>query len=332
MIRKPSNNKYPQFKRDALKNGLFLLAFVMITSQSLAQIQNKRVTHLSQSYDAISPLGKYLYDSLFYEEARTQQVYEYGTFSYFSDSISVEGYSCLPTSIKGKHPVIIYNRGGTGNYGKLNDEIFPYFYELAKQGFLIYASNYRFVGKNGKYDELGGADVNDVLNLVQLVKHLPYVDSANVFMMGVSRGGLMTYSAARQIAFNAIAIVSGVSSTKKQSEYRPIFLNGWTDLSEDENYLGLSNVLPDYEAKKQQYLLDRNPVEWAGEIKSPALILHSRQDGFVRVDQAFDMALALEYAGKSYQLKVYNQKSHSLPSNNFDSIEEIMNWFKQHTR
>ena len=76
----------------------------------------------------------------------------------------------------------------------------------------------------------------------------------------------------------------------------------------------------------------RSPVLWADEIKNPVLILHSRQDGRVTADQALLMAKALQEAGRPYQLKIYNNKSHSLPSKAFDSADEVISWFKMHMK
>jgi len=299
----------------------------------IAQVFDQQSVQLHTPYDELDGYSRYLYDSSFYEEARIQQTHEYVTFTYRNDGLTIEGYSCRPKGqTQKKLPVIIYNRGGTGNFGKLTPDIFPYFYELAKEGFLVFGSNYRFVGDQGKYDELGGVDLLDLLELVRLVKELPGVDSTNVFMMGVSRGGLMTYLAAREINLDAVAVLSGVSNSVLQYERRPIFIEGWDDTPPDEHYLGLANVLPDFQSKKEEHLTTRSPTAWANEINSPVLILHSRQDGFVRVEQAYEMAKALEEAQKPYQLKIYNQKSHALPAWNFDSIEETMAWFKAHMK
>lgn len=316
----------------SLKLVKFLLILLLLHGSLMAQIQSRKTIKLIKPYTDISPTGKYLYDSLLYESARNQNNFEFSTFTYNSDGLSVEGYLCQPISAtnKNKLPVIIYNRGGTGNYSKLTEEIFPYFYSLAKEGFVVIGSNYRFINEMGKHDELGGVEVNDVVNIYNLAKELPFVDSRNVFMMGLSRGGLMTYSAAQHLNLNAIAVLSGVADSEKQYENRQIFINGWDDLSEDDNYLGLKSVLPDFELNKAAYLLARSPVKWAERINCPVLILHSRQDGFVRVNQAFDMALALQKAQKSYQLKIYDKKSHALPARNFDSLEETISWFKSH--
>jgi dipeptidyl aminopeptidase/acylaminoacyl peptidase len=57
---------------------------------------------------------------------------------------------------------------------------------------VILASQYR--GNNGGegHEELGGSDLDDVSNLLETAKSRPYADTTNVFMCGVSRGGMMT--------------------------------------------------------------------------------------------------------------------------------------------
>lgn len=295
---------------------------------SFSQLVDEKVVQLTRPYQDLSGLGKYLYDSAFYESTRKQQDFDFVTFTYPSDELLVEGFLCRPAELNKKLPLIIYNRGGTGNFGKLTNEVFPYFYELAKEGFIVAGTNYRFVGENGKNDEIGGVEINDVINLIDLMKTLPYVDTENVFMLGISRGGLMTYLASAKTEMNAVAVIGGVADNRLQTLARPIFLEGWDDLSEEENYRGLRNILPDFDRKKEQYMRDRSPVLWADQIKNPVLILHSRQDGRVKPDQALLMAQALQKANKPYQLKIYDRKSHSLPSKWFDSAEEVVSWFK----
>jgi dipeptidyl aminopeptidase/acylaminoacyl peptidase len=57
------------------------------------------------------------------------------------------------------------------------------------------ASNYSgSLFSEGKY-EFGGADVNDVLRLIDIAKSIPNADPKRIVMMGWSRGGQMTYQA-----------------------------------------------------------------------------------------------------------------------------------------
>ncbi len=51
---------------------------------------------------------------------------------------------------------------------------------LAKAGFVVIASDYRYQGATVKRDEWGGVEVDDVLNLVPALKSLDFVDSGPV--------------------------------------------------------------------------------------------------------------------------------------------------------
>lgn len=315
---------------------IFIIGWICMPIFSSAQQVNgiyslEQIT-LSTPYTAISPLGKYRYDSLSYLEAQNQKDYIFEAFLYESDGYEVEGFACRPKNTSQKVPVIIYNRGGTGNFGKLSEEDLPDFYWLAKQGFAVYASNYRFVGDLGPYDQSGGDEINDVLNLTELVKDLDLIDSENVFIMGVSRGGSMTYQSIREKNYNAAAVIAGVSDLYLHAEDRPIFITGWSDLEDELNYKGLENILPDFKQRKGEFFDKRSSVKWANEIDTPLLILHSRQDGLVLVENALKMAQALQVHDKEYQLKIYNQKSHGLPYSKFDSFEQITEWFKAHMK
>lgn len=319
-----------------MKQTHFILSFIFLSIwniNSQTNLFNFKEIKLKKEYKNLSGLSKYRYDSISYTKARNQKKHSFFTFNYNSDSLVVEGYMCKPTHINTKkHPVIIYNRGGTGNFGKLSPEDFPDFYYLAQHGFIVVASNYRYIGKKGKYDQIAGNDIDDVINLYKQVIKLDYIDANNIFMMGVSRGGLMTYKSLSQITINAAAVIGGVANFKAGIKKRPIFLNGWNDLSDNENYLGLKNILPDFQKKKEFYFQERNALAWADKIKTPIYILHSRLDGRVSVTQALNMTTKLHELNKKYKLKIYSKKSHSLPYSKFDSFNEIIYWFKTHIK
>lgn len=307
---------------------------VFICFSQISGVKNEEVVNIKKNYRETPKITQYLYDSIFYETARSQKEVNFLQFDYKSDEFWVKGFITKPVVLtKKKYPVIIYNRGGTGNYGRVSDKDFPFFYKWYQDGFIVIASNYRFVDERGPYDQFGGSDVNDVVSLFENLKTFDYIDLDNVFMIGVSRGGMMTYKLTKSISVNAAAVIGGVSNLKTLIQNRPVFLNGWNDAEkEEDNYKGLRNVLKDFEVHKEQYIKDRSAVQWADRINSPIYILHSRQDGFVSVNHALQMAEELQKANKEYQLKVYNEKSHSLPFQYFDSHEEILDWFKKHMK
>jgi dipeptidyl aminopeptidase/acylaminoacyl peptidase len=316
-----------------MKTTILLLLLTLGCVTAFAQsgfIETAPVT-IEAAYAATSPLAKYRYDSLSYENARSQQEYVYEKFTYRSDTFAVEGYACRPRVLGNeKVPVIIYNRGGTGNIGRLSAEDLPDFYWLAQHGFAVYASSYRFVGPLGAVDQAGGDDVNDVINLYEAVKTLDFVDTNNIFMMGVSRGGQMTYQSLRRIDLNAAAVLGGVADLGMQAAARPIFVTGWSDLEEEFNYRGLEHILPDFAENRERYFTERSATQWADEINTPVYILHSRQDGRVPVGGAIELVKQLAEFDKAFQVKIYDQKSHSLPYSRFDSFAEIVRWFESH--
>ncbi|MDO4748070.1 MAG: prolyl oligopeptidase family serine peptidase, partial [Eubacteriales bacterium] len=64
---------------------------------------------------------------------------------------------------------------------------------------IVIASQYR--GADGKtgIDQFGGADLNDVIKLIDLCEYtFDFVDMNDLCIVGVSRGGMMSYMTARQ--------------------------------------------------------------------------------------------------------------------------------------
>lgn len=129
--------------------------------------------------------------------------------TYMSDGLKVKGFIAYPKE-EGKYPCVIWNRGGVGSEGAIDDfTARGIFGQLAGWGYTVFASQYRGnVGGEGK-DEFGGSDVNDILNLLPLADEVPEADKAHWAMEGWSRGGMMTYLALTRSHDFKAAIVSG---------------------------------------------------------------------------------------------------------------------------
>ncbi len=224
-----------------------------------------------------------------------QKHYNYYRMEYLSDGLKVVGFIVKPKK-EGKYPVIIYNRGGHKEIGKIDIKGFAYLTTLAEKGYVVIASQYRGNdGGEGK-DEFGGTDVNDVLHLVSLAKSLPFTHADQIVMCGGSRGGLMTYLAIKEGADIKAAVV----------------YCGVTDLiqSYNESYHGMKDELEDMiggtpEEKKEEYI-KRSAYYWPEAINTPVLIIHGKYDSNVRVNQAEKLAERLEELNKTYKLIIYN--------------------------
>ena len=101
---------------------------IFICFSQVDGIKNKEVINIKKKYSETSKITKYLYDSIFYEAARSQKEVNFLQFDYKSDEFWVKGFITKPMVFtKKKYPVIIYNRGGTGNNGRISDKDFPFF-------------------------------------------------------------------------------------------------------------------------------------------------------------------------------------------------------------
>jgi len=290
------------------------------------------------AFDTEDEFSRKYFPKAVYEEARAQNEFDVLDITYSSDGNAVRGILIGPKKPgERKWPAILFARGGTADYGRITlpgrdvsfckQEHTPCLtvvdlYLLAKAGFVVIASDYRFHGATAKRDEWGGADVDDLISLVPVLRSMDFVDTSRLYMYGVSRGGTMTYLALKRGApVRAAAVVAGVSDLEAWGRYRPEFVNGY------DTYDGWAKVWPDYADRAAEYYHERSAVQWADQLKVPILIMHSRSDRLVPVDHAIRMASALQAAGGTYALHIYANDGHSLPANRMDRNRQIVEWF-----
>lgn len=220
-------------------------------------------------------------------------------FYYDSDGLKIEGYFSAPKDLLDgqKTSCLIYNHGGNQDYGALeNIETCFYAYQLHT---ICIASNYRGCGNSEGEDQFGGADVDDVTRLLDLCEQFSYIDKDAINMMGISRGGMMTYEVLRRDErVHKAVIISGLSdcfmSYAERSDMQTIF----------DSLVGSSpeKMPEEYEKRSATY--------WADEINTPLLIIHATGDEKVSIAQADKITEALEQAGKTYEYITFDGNSH----------------------
>lgn len=276
------------------------------------------------AHERLDDFGRFYFDAPSWEAVRTDGV-ACRRLTYASGGYEVEAFVLAPASAPGPWPAIIYNRGGRGDFGRIDVLLLAEMRVLAAQGFVVAGSNYRFVGELARRDEWGGADVEDVLNLVPLLQARPDVDRRNLFMVGLSRGGVMTYLALERGApVNAAAVIAGPSDLTQWAVDRPEFVLG------DDEYDGWARIWPDFVTHSKEHLRARSAVFWPEKLGKPVLILHARTDSKVPVEHALALARALQAAGAEYELVVYGDDGHSLPRHRADRTRRIVEWFRAH--
>jgi dipeptidyl aminopeptidase/acylaminoacyl peptidase len=239
--------------------GLSNIKKVTLTSEYLAWVEKKWGTEVSSAIQ---------------ENLDALDVY---TYTYPSDDLSIAGYIWAPKNISEPLPLIVWNRGGAGEYGSTGEKTGTAFLNIAcdfaKEGAVVVASEYRGgVGSEGE-DEWGGKDVEDVVRLKKITDQLPFRKSGKVIAAGESRGGMMSYLLASQEPW-----VKGIIS-----------LSGTTDLA--------MSAEDDPEMKEEyikrfggglEEMKKRSATEFYPSIPKdlPILILHGSEDDRVSIAQA----------------------------------------------
>jgi dipeptidyl aminopeptidase/acylaminoacyl peptidase len=231
---------------------------------------------------------------------------------YKSDGLEVSGILSEPKK-DGKYPVVIFNRGGNRDFGRLTiATMITFTSKLAEQGYVLIGSNFR------EKDEFGGSEINDVLNLTETIKEVEKADSNNIGMFGWSRGGMMTYLALEKSDKIKSAIVgNGPTNLFELIKDRP----------EMETEV-IAQCVPNYLMNKETALKNRSVIFWADKLnkKSSLLILCGTNDERVNPKQADEIAQKLTEIKYNFELKKF-ETDHSFTNKQIELNEIVIKWF-----
>lgn len=240
---------------------------------------------------------------------------------YSSEGLNVVGIIAQPKyRIDQKYPVIMYNRGGYNDKGKitvttLKDKIYP----LVQAGYVVVACQYRGNDGGQGSDECGGSDVTDVLTLCDVIKSFDYVDSESIFMIGYSRGGVNTYCAMRLgLRVKALAVIAGLADLCMFEQMHP----------DGQRFLEV--MIPDPLKRSEIAYKKCSVMYWPEEISAPLLLLHGQKDEGVSVQQSILFAQKCWALNKSCELVLYPDGDHFLKEFTQDMNSRIIDWFGQY--
>ena len=141
--------------------------------------------------------------------------------TYTSDGLPVIAFIYRPSTAGDQRPVVVYNRGSYVRQGAARELLVP-FHRLAEAGFVVVAPMYRGSEGAPRRDEMGGADLADLMNIRPVIASLSYADSANTFLYGESRGGMMVLQALRDgFRTRAAAIVGAFTDLEQYAREDP---------------------------------------------------------------------------------------------------------------
>jgi len=240
---------------------------------------------------------------------------------YLSDGVEVEGYISKPLEFSSKLPVIIWNRGGNRDSGKIDDFLAAgVLGEIASWGYFVIASNYR------KNDGFGGDDINDVLNLIDIVDEFPEAESNLIGMEGWSRGGMMMYICLTKTERIKCAVaVSALANLERTLSINPGLKKFVLELT--RNY---------GREKKDNFYKSRSAVNFYKEIyfNTPTLFIHGEADEKVSHLDSVDMYESLKKLNSNtdYRLELIKNGDHFLSSNK-DIVKNLRkDWFGKYLK
>lgn len=238
---------------------------------------------------------------------------------YESDGHQVVGLMALPKHIQpGNHPIMLYNRGGFRHYGMLTaHSVMRNLVPFAEAGYITFASNYRGNDGGEGEDHFAGDDVRDVLRLLDLAKQHPAWDGQNSFMIGHSRGGMMTLRALAEGAeVNAAISIAGLSD---------LMIGG------EEDWRGFLKYLPEDEQKNpEQMLKKRSAAHWPEKLDVPLLLLHGDGDNVVVHEHSQRLYELLDKGKHAHELVIYPGGNHALVREWDDVLKRSAEWMARH--
>ncbi|MDK2597433.1 alpha/beta hydrolase family protein [Pseudoalteromonas obscura] len=237
-------------------------------------------------------------------------------FTYSVNGQEVDGLLIAPkkmTSTQSKVPVVLYNRGGTRNYGDLVFGHVVYsLFPVAMQGYAVIASNYR------KDEQYGADNIDEVTRLIDIVENIPQLESNKVNVYGASRGGLTSMQLARERPNKIASIVSvaGVMNSELWAQNRAgirnniSLIDGYT-----KNAKAIHNKL--------------SPVQWVDELPNvPVLLMHSKDDTKVSVKHSLQMVEKLKQHDRPHKAIIFPDGGHDIIGYKDKALNHTIQWFK----
>jgi len=260
-------------------------------------------------------IGKY-WSKTEYENAITDDRFEFQKLLYASDGLSVVAYVYKPVVDDGALPVIVFNRG-SGVHKDIAPVLVPYFHRLAQEGFVVIAPMYRQTDGGEGIDANGGDDLNDLLNTLPLIKALPYADADNIYMTGESRGAMMVYQAIRDgFPMRAAAVWGGFTDLQPLIDEQPMLAEY------------AKQTWPGFATNLEGQIRRRSAIFWAESFTTPILLMHGESDGSIPVAHTYNLAMKLQELGRLYGLVVFADDNHILSRSQVERDRESVRWFR----
>jgi dipeptidyl aminopeptidase/acylaminoacyl peptidase len=244
------------------------------------------------------------------------------------EGMTIEGLLTLPPAGVAKAPykLVLYPHGGP--HGRSARGFDFTVQVLAAHGYVVFQPNFRgSAGYGQKFIDadrfdFGGGDMRDILTGIGQLVRDKIVDRDRQFVYGVSYGGYMTCwlpghtnqfrAAVAQNAVTDLHVMWGLSD-----------IPSWTEWE----FGGRPWEVP-------AALRKHSPLTYASKIRTPMLILHSREDRRCPLPMGRMFYQTLLSRKVPTQMVIYPQEGHGIrqPRHRVDVLRRTLAWFKKYDK
>ncbi len=249
-----------------------------------------------------------------------------------SDGKEIEGWIMKPPDFDAskKYPVIVEIHGGPRTaYG---NAFMHEFQVLAAKGFIVAFINPR--GSAGYGEEFafeivknyGDRDYKDIMEMVDHLSNLPYVDPERFGVTGGSYGGYMTnWIVTHTDRFKAAVTQRSISNF--------ISFFGTSDIG----FMFTPEEIGGTPWRRHRKYMEKSPLFYVNYVNTPILIIHAENDLRCPIGQAEEFYTALKYLKKEVEFVRYPGETHELsrsgrPDHRVDRLERIAGWFEKYLK
>jgi len=244
------------------------------------------------------------------------------------DGWPVEGWALRPASAApgARYPTVLEIHGGP--HAAYGNAFFHEFQLLAASGYGVIYTNPRGSQGYGQAftaatrHDWGGKDYEDLMRAVDYaLETFPWIDPDRLGVAGGSYGGFMTnWIVGHTQRFRAAVTMRSISNAYSQW--------GTSDLAYQKGFW----EYPGDPWECPGFYLERSPITYVRQIRTPLLILHSENDLRCPIEQAEQLFVALKKQGTPTLFVRFPGESHDLsrsgqPKHRVERLRHILAWF-----
>ena len=244
------------------------------------------------------------------------------------DGAKLEGILTRPPDGVGKapYPLVVHPHGGPHSRSAMGFDFTVQI--LAANGYAVFQPNFRGSSGYGQKfidadrRDFGGGDMRDILSGVDDLVRRGVADRDRLFVYGTSYGGFMTsWLVGQTDRFRAAVAQNPVTDLNMMWGLSD--LQSWTEWE----FAGRPWEVPEPMRK-------HSPLTNAAKVKTPTLILHSREDRRcpLPMGRAFHQALLSRKVPT--QMVIYPGEGHGIrqPKHREDVLRRVLAWFAKHDK